>query len=293
MTVPVNLDMDVLRTFATGMALGSFAKAGERLGRSPSAISLQLRKLEEQVGQALLRKQGRGLVLTEAGELLLGYARRMLDLNDETCLALKGHGLLDGWVRLGVPQDFAETWLPDLLARFQRAHPGTRVEARVDRGSRLVEDVQAGVLDLALTWGRLGDVEGEVLGNPAMVWIGPQDYRLTPQAVLPLVAFDAPCAFRSEMVARLDASGTQWRQVFASPSLSGLWAAVTAGLGITARIAEGKPAHLAVLKPEEAGLPALGTIDLVMHVSPIASSGPAGVLRAMMSEAVALRGAAA
>ena len=82
MVLPVNLDMDVLRTFATGVSLGSFAKAAVRLGRSPSAISLQLRKLEEQAGQTLFQKQGRGLALTEAGDILIGYARRILELND-------------------------------------------------------------------------------------------------------------------------------------------------------------------------------------------------------------------
>ena len=82
MVLPVNLDMDVLRSFAVGIDLGSFAKAASRLGRSPSAISLQLRKLEDQVGQQLVQKHGRGLVLTEAGEMMLGYARRLLDLND-------------------------------------------------------------------------------------------------------------------------------------------------------------------------------------------------------------------
>src|SRR5262249_42036725 len=136
MTVLTNLDLDVLRTFVTGLDLGSFAKAAERLGRSQSAISLQLRRLEETTGQTLLRKHGRGLALTHEGEIMLGYARRLLELNDEAVAALKKPSL-EGHVRLGLPPDFAETWLPDVLGRFARAHPNVQVEARVDNNKAL------------------------------------------------------------------------------------------------------------------------------------------------------------
>ena len=171
MVLPVNLDMDVLRTFVTGVNLGSFAKAANRLGRSPSAISLQLRKLEEQAGHTLFQKQGRGLALTEAGNILLGYARRILDLNDEARSAMTGLSAMQGWVRIGLPQDFAETWFPGLLGRFSRAYPMVRVEARVDRGSALTEAVQRGELDLALTWGSIADAHAEIIATRPVVWI--------------------------------------------------------------------------------------------------------------------------
>jgi DNA-binding transcriptional LysR family regulator len=120
----INLDLDVVRTFATGIELGSFAKAADRLGRSTSAVSAQLKKLEEQTGAELFRKAGRGLALTEAGETMLAYARRLLELNDEAVIAV--HGVeLEGWVRLGLQEDFGETLLPDVLGRFARA-PATR-----------------------------------------------------------------------------------------------------------------------------------------------------------------------
>src|SRR5215467_5845315 len=139
MTVPTNLDLDVLRTFVTGLDLGSYAKAADRLGRSQSAISL------------LLRKQGRGLALTQEGEIMLGYARRLLELNDEAVAALKQPSL-QGQVRLGLQPDFAETWLPDVLGRFARAHPGVHVEARVDRNTALLDALGRGELDLTLAW---------------------------------------------------------------------------------------------------------------------------------------------
>ncbi len=122
-------DLDVLRTFATGMELGNFAKAADRLARSTSAVSAQLKKLEEQAGTPIFRKAGRGLALTEAGETMLAYARRLLDLNDEAAVAVQNVEL-EGWVRLGLQEDFGENLLPDVLGRFARAHPKVRIEAR-------------------------------------------------------------------------------------------------------------------------------------------------------------------
>lgn len=289
MHVPVNFDMDVLRTFVAGVDLGSFAKAAQRLGRSPSAISLQLRKLEDQVGQPLLRKKGRGLMLTEAGDVMIGYARRILELNDEARAALGNLQALEGWVRLGLPEDFAETWLPGLLARFGRAHPKVRVEARVDRGSALVDAVRSGTLDLALTWGRLGNPDCDLVETRQVVWIGPQSYRREQGEPCPLVVFDAPCAFRKAAIAALDGNGIDWRQTFASPSLAGLWAAATAGLGVTARTREGKPAHLYVLDPEEANLPKLETVALAIHTTPDRREPPVVELKTLILEAIATR----
>src|SRR5579859_4531248 len=121
----VTFDLDVLRTFVAGVELGSFAKAADRLGRSTSAVSAQLKKLEDQAGTSLLRKAGRGMALTEAGEVMLGYARRLLDLNDEAASAM--HGVqLEGRVRLGLQEDFGENVLPEVLGRFKRAHPKLR-----------------------------------------------------------------------------------------------------------------------------------------------------------------------
>ncbi|TIX61753.1 MAG: LysR family transcriptional regulator, partial [Mesorhizobium sp.] len=123
----VTFDLDVLRTFVTGIELGSFARAAERLGRSTSAVSAQLKKLEEQAATPIFRKSGRGLALTEAGETMLGYARRLLELNDEAAAAI--HDVeLEGWVRLGLQEDFGEAVLPEVLGRFARANPKVKIE---------------------------------------------------------------------------------------------------------------------------------------------------------------------
>jgi DNA-binding transcriptional LysR family regulator len=114
----ISLDLDVLRSFVAGVEMGSFALAAQRMNRSTSAISAQLKKLEEQAGQPLTRKAGRGLVLTPAGEVMLAYARRLLALNDEAVQAVQGSGLEQGWIRFGMQEDFGESLLPAILGQF-------------------------------------------------------------------------------------------------------------------------------------------------------------------------------
>ena len=264
------LDLDVLRTFVTGHDLGTFAAAAERLGRSQSALSLQLRKLEAQTGEALLRKDGRGLALTPAGEIMLSYARRLIELNDEAVTAVRGTAV-EGWVRLGLVQDFAESWLPALLGRFARAHPGVRVEARVDRGAILAAAVAKGDLDLALVWGDLpGPHRTELAGMP-IVWVGASQHALAAVRPVPLVTFEPPCVFRDAAVRALDRAGIPWRITFTSPSLAGLWAAVEAGLGVTPRTRQSVPSRLSILEGsgiEGGGIPKLNAMaGLSMHVA--------------------------
>jgi DNA-binding transcriptional LysR family regulator len=268
MTIRINLDMDVLRTFVTGFELGSFARAAERLGRSQSAVSTQLRKLEEQVGQPLVQKAGRGLALTPAGESMLGYAKRLLDLNDEAIDRLRGTEL-EGWARLGLVQDFAESWLPAVLKRFSRAYPRVRIEVQVGLGAQLVEKMLKGELDVALVWGGVGDApHAQQVAAVPIHWIGQPDWPGLASLggePLPFAAFVPPCTFRSAAVAALDGGGLPWRLVFTSPSLSGLWAAAEGGLGITARTAVGLPKTLRVLDPAETGLPVLPCAPLTLH----------------------------
>jgi DNA-binding transcriptional LysR family regulator len=261
----VNFDMDVLRTLVTANELGALNRAAEQVGRSQSAVSQQIRKLEEQVGQPLFRKQGRGLVLTEAGDIVLSYARRILELNDEALSAVHG-AEIEGAVRFGLPSDFAENWLPAMLGRFKRAHPAVRVEASVDRNATLLDRLDKGQLDLALVWGQAARSDAEPIATLPMAWIGGSASDWKRGAPVPLVMFEPPCAFRQVGISALDAAGLAWRVVFTSPSLAGLWAAVDAGLGITLRTAASKPAHLSVITPK-AGLPRLPVTDLSLHTA--------------------------
>ncbi|XQA64751.1 LysR substrate-binding domain-containing protein [Xanthomonas sacchari] len=268
---PTTFDLDALRSFVAGVELGSFAKAAERRGRSTSAISAQLKKLEEQAGQPVLRRQGRGLALTEAGEALLGYARRLLELNDEAVVALQDTAL-QGWVRLGLHEDFGEHMLPDVLGRFARAHPQVRIEARIARHQELLARVEAGQLDLALAWDAgAASAHRQAQAAWPLRWIAAGD-RSAPHvadwsgaAPLPLVMLEAPCLLRTAATTALDRAGIPWRIAFTSASLGGVWAAVRAGLGITLRTPAGVPAGLALLPPGAGGLPALPALGLSLH----------------------------
>ncbi|WP_395316752.1 LysR substrate-binding domain-containing protein [Variovorax sp. UC74_104] len=303
----VMFDLDVLRTFSTGIALGSFARAADKLGRSTSAVSAQLKKLESQAGTALFRKAGRGLELTDAGETLLAYAHRLLELNEEAGAAMRGVDL-QGAVRLGLQEDFGETLLPAVLGRFARAHPKVRIEACVARSAELRERLELGQLDLALAWDA-GDQPlspyAERVARMPLLWIGPRvpervdapwwterEHRSAgatrqgkSREPLPLIMLDAPCPLREIVIAALDRAGVPWRRAFGSASLSALWAAASAGLGLTVRTPFGLPPHVSVLDRSVLSLPALPQISLVLYRAQAHPEAPASRLAALLLEA--------
>jgi len=265
----VTFDLDVLRSFALGMELGSFAKAADRLGRSTSAVSAQLKKLEQQAGAPVLRKAGRGMALTVAGETMLAYARRLLELNDEAAAALHG-GELQGAVRLGLQEDFGATLLPEVLGRFARAHPRVRIEARIARNAELLEAIERGGLDLALAWQiGSGTTHAERIGEVPLCWIGataePLRWHRGHAEPLPLVMLEAPCLLRTLAIGLLDRAGIAWRIAFSSTSLAGVHAAVAAGLGVTLRTPIGLTERLQRLVPSVAGLPPPQSLGLALH----------------------------
>ncbi|MGH7003919.1 MAG: LysR substrate-binding domain-containing protein [Alphaproteobacteria bacterium] len=267
----INFDLDVLRTFCTGIEAGSFTRAAERLGRSTSAVSAQLKKLEQQAQTPIFVKAGRGLALTDAGEIMLAYARRLLDLNDEAVAAVRGSEI-EGWVRIGMQEDFGETVLANVLGQFARAHPRIRIEARVGRNSDLLNRVISGQLDLALAWsdGTAATPHHQHIMDVPMCWVGPvgqpQDWAATGEP-LPLASLEAPCLLRTAATRALDRAGMAWRQSFISPSLAGLWAATAAGLGVTVRTPIGLPASVQPLQPSQYGLPHLPSLGLILHRS--------------------------
>lgn len=257
-------DLDVLRTFVTGVEFNSFAKAADRLGRSTSAVSAQLKKLEEQIGTPVLAKSGRGLVLTPIGESLLSHARRLLELNDSIFHSVH-QSQTAGTLRLGLQEDFGEHFLSDILRRFVQTYPRVSLEVRIARNAELLTLVESAALDLALTWdtGPMSPYATR-LGETPMHWIGPRDTPLPTAAddsPLPLIMFDAPCVLRSAATQALDAAQIPWRIALTSPSVAGIWAAVAAGLGVTLRTRIGLPSHLSVVS----GLPVVPSLGYVLH----------------------------
>lgn len=263
----IHFDLDVMRSFVFGVELGSFAKAADRLGRSTSAVSAQLKKLEDQAGTPLLRKAGRGMALTEAGEVMLGYARRLLDLNDEAASAVRGVQW-EGRVRLGMQEDFGESVLPDVLGRFKRAHPRLRVEVHIARNDALKQALETGRLDLALAWETSWHAPHmRHVQTLPMCWIGADPTQLPYEAgePVPLVVLEAPCLMRTAAIDALDRAGLAWRIAFTSASLAGTWAAVKAGLGLSVRTPFGLPAQLHAMDGAQARLPALPKLGLALY----------------------------
>jgi DNA-binding transcriptional LysR family regulator len=271
MTLP-NLDMDAMRTLVAILQLGSLGRAAQKIGRSPSAASQQIRKLESQLGQPLFRKQGRNLVLTESGELVHSYARRILELNDEAARSVAGRSV-EGAVRFGLPGDFAETWLPAALGQFKRAHPAVRVDVEVERNGRLLERLDRGEFDLVLAMGHGNRSDARRLATLPMTWIGPAgtEVVLKADAPLDLALYNAPCFFRRAGIEALEQASIPWRLAYATTSLQSLWAGVAAGLGITLRTTAGIPPSLMRLD-ERHGLPALPVVELCLHAAPDASN---------------------
>ncbi len=255
-----NIDLDTLRTLVTANDLGGYGQAGARLGRTPSAISLQMKRLQADVGAPLFRKVGRGLALTEAGDIVLRYGRRMLALNDELLDTVRGVSL-SGEVRLGFSQDFAETILPDVLSRFTALYPLVQIEVRIEGNAVLADAVEAGQLDVALVVGQADRASAEVVGKVEMVWIAGEGFRPPADQPLPLVMLGPQCAFRKVALAGLEKAGRTWRIAGTSPSLAGLWATASAGLGVTARSILGLPQGL-VCGASLFGLPKLGAFPV-------------------------------
>ncbi|VEA72490.1 HTH-type transcriptional regulator YofA [Serratia rubidaea] len=276
------LDLDALRSFVVGIESGSFALAAKRLCRSTSAVSAQLKKLEMQCGVALVVKNGRRLALTQHGEIVLGYARRMLALNDEAQRALQGE-LLQGEIRIGMQEDFGESLMPGMLGQLKRHHPGLRISARIDRNHALLSGLAEKTLDMALMWQPDRPLQdGRLLGRCQLEWVYHReldiDALLAQGEPLPLVMFASPCLMRARATACLDRAGIPWRVMFVSHSLSGIWAAVQAGLGITVRTRIGMPDNLRIAGGQ---LPSPGNLGIVLGQTP--ADGEAGTVRTLVA----------
>ena len=285
--IRANLDMDALRSLVAGVELGSFARAATALGRSQSAVSMHLKKLEQQTGQVLFQRSGRGLVPTEAGETLLAHARRILALND-AALDRLGAAAPPAAIRLGLPQDFFEDVMPDALQAFAGRHPGTHVEVRAGRNHTLAQEVRAGRLDAALAFFPQGsDGHGERIATLPLVWIGAKDSQAA-ETPLPLVLFDHPCLFRQTALRGLEQAGRAWRLALTTPSLPGLWAAMRTGHGLTARTRHRIPPDLREIDRLEQGLPDLPPIEVRL----LSAEGPtptAADLYAILRDAAGAR----
>lgn len=279
----MHLDPDLLETFVAIVDGGGFTRAGESLHKTQSTVSQQLKRLEDRVGAPLLLRNTRGVALTEHGELLLGYARRLLQLHAQAMVALDATRV-EGVVRMGTAQDLADGGLATVLSHFARLHPAVRLEVRVDANCNLRERVGSGDLDLAVVLQEPG-AGGEVIERLERVWVTAPDIQLSPDEPVPLVLFDAPCIFRNAALGALDRAGVPWRIALTTPSLAGLRAAVRAGLGVSVRTAKWLEGDLCILGKAE-GFPKLHRVELALHTAPGMISPAAEQLLSSVREAL-------
>lgn len=228
--MPVNLPTNLLRSFVAIVDTGSMLNASERVFVTQSALSLQIKRLEDQVQQALFLREGRRLRLTQAGEVLLDYSRRVLSLLDEAIAAVS-QGRFIGPARIGMVQDFADTLLSGLLARFAQLHPETQIYARVAGTAELQDLLDRRELDILLGFAAPDDADAITVAP--MTWYG--EATLVDRDPIPLAVLEQPCRFREAGIRALDEAGLQWRIAVETPNLATLKAAVGAGLGITCR----------------------------------------------------------
>src|SRR5499426_3909797 len=227
------LDLELLRSFVSVVDAGGFTRAGERVHRTQSTVSQQIKRLEEDVGQPLLIRSGKDVTPTEAGERLLAYARRLLALAEEArdVLARPGH---EGAVRLGVPEDFAAYRLAKLLATFSRSHPGLRLDVRADQSANLKRELERGELDLALFKRAAGEKGGIAAWPERVHWVTSKSHpRDTRAGLVPLIGFPTGCLYRAGAIHALESAGRSWHMAYTSSNLSGIQAAVAAGMGLS------------------------------------------------------------
>ncbi|NNF92294.1 MAG: LysR family transcriptional regulator [Boseongicola sp.] len=266
-TIPL-LDLDLLKTLVAIAETGSFSAAATVVHRTPSAVSMQVKKMEDLLGRAVFARDSRSVSLTPDGAFLLEHARRMLALNRDA-LARFVQPDVEGVVRLGVPDDAAERHLPGMLRRFAESHPCVTVNALVDGTARMIEMVRNGRLDLTLITCEAGfdETGAEVLMREPLVWAMCRGGVAAEQDPLPLSVWEDGCVWRKAGIEGLDACRRSWRLAFQSAHISGQRAAIMADLAV-APIPRSSLGGDIVEVPERFGLPKLPDYALGLIVAP-------------------------
>lgn len=240
-----DLQIAWLKCFVAAVDGGSLSAAAAAVHRSQSAVSMQISKLEGAVGHVLLRRGPRLLALTHEGQTLLGYARRLLDLQAEAQAALQGEAV-SGVVRLGVPDDYASRYLTPVLKRFAPRHGGVEIQLDCEQSTALIPRVQRGELDLALV-SRDHARRGTLLFHEPMVWVGSPQFDVWTRDPLPIAVYEAESLGRRSAINALALQGRPYKVVYNSSSLAGQIAAVESGLAVAVLTQCSAPPHLQVL----------------------------------------------
>ncbi|HXH42780.1 MAG TPA: LysR substrate-binding domain-containing protein [Bradyrhizobium sp.] len=227
------LDLELLRSFVSVVESGGFTRAGARVHRTQSTVSQQIKRLEEDVGQVLLHRDGKDVRPTEAGERLLSYARRLLSLAEEARDVLREPNG-EGAIRLGIPEDFAAYRLAKLLGAFSRSHPRLRLDVRADQSKHLARDLERGELDLALYKREAGAKDAIAVWPERVHWVTSKNHPIDVDVPsVPLIGFPLGCIYRAGAIHALESAGRAWHTAYTSSSLAGIQAAVAAGMGLS------------------------------------------------------------
>lgn len=256
-----HLDTDCLAAFVAVIDCGGFTAAGERIGKTQAAVSLMLGRLEARVGRKLLERSRRGVALTEHGERLIGYARRIQMLEDEALIALEC-GQEATSIRIGMPDDYLETLGCELMQAFTQRHPHLQVEIICDFSSRLEVMITDGSIDIAIITRANAKAQGELLRREPMLWCAAPGHFPEQQRILPLSLFSDSCRARPQIIEALDRLGTPWRVVSSSSHLPGVMHAVRLGTALTVLPASVVPSGWRILSNEQ--LPELPNLELAL-----------------------------
>lgn len=272
MNAPVNhpllmLDPDVLRSFVAIAETGSFTAAAARIYRTPSAVSMQIKRLEEQLGVSVFLRDARNVSLTHDGEVLLGYARRLIALNREA-ISRFVTSEVSGVVRIGSPSDYGEAVLPGVLKLFAKSHPSVVVDVVIDQSSSLLKRFASGHLDIALVscMKNHTPTPEEVVMTDEIVWAGAKGGQACLMDPLPVSMWDEGCVWRESALSALDRVGRAYRVAFMTSHMAGQRAAILADLAIAPMGRNFVGPDIQILD-ENCGLPAPGQYELLLKVA--------------------------
>jgi DNA-binding transcriptional LysR family regulator len=254
------LDSDQLKTFIAIVETGSFTRAAEVVHKTQSAVSMQMKRLEERLGKPIFARDGRASKLTEDGERLLDYAQRIVKLNAEAVNTI-ANTALSGRVRLGVPDDYADRYLPEIMARFSRSHPEVELTVLCEPTAQLVSLIDVGELDLAIITHYDARRPTEVIRRERLLWVSSNRHSTHHEVPLPLALGSATCSWRKVAVERLQSSGRAHRILYTSRNAGAIAAAVLSGLAVSVFPESGLRPGMRVLGQAE-NFPPLPAFDI-------------------------------
>jgi DNA-binding transcriptional LysR family regulator len=280
-----DIDVRLLRAFVAVSEAGTVSRAADRLARTQAAVSMQLQRLEADVGVKLLRRSPRGMALTDAGEILLTYARKTLALGEDARRQIAGRQLV-GRVRLGIVEDLAVTRLPAIIADFRRRHPSVEIDLMSSSSADLARAFREARCEIVMADPARFSTAPMAHISRQLVWCASRLLEAEPGGTLPLVMFEGSCSWQDRMLATLAESGIGWRVGCRVSTFAALISGLRAGLGIGVMLAEGMPADCEDVR-QRLSLPAAPAADFGIFVGP-GSSPLAAELGAFMKAGFAL-----